>query len=873
MEGSKGNWLAVVRILLLLASVTGASFGQYCLAHRWQVHYGAAAWLGALATFAAYLWGQPRLAALPAAKDRLRWPTEVLLATAAIGIGVFFKVYKLSEFPPGLNHDAAWEGQYALAILRGIPYTPFVSAAWGRETLTFYLRAPFVWWLGNVPLAVYLPSVIAGILCLPFFYWWSRTMWGARIAILATALFGVSGWSLVFSRSGWRSDFQPLFTILACCFFWRGVVTARTWPFVLAGVFTAATANTYNAGQAFPLVFLAWVPLFAWQGWTWRGFARRYGFPLAAGAVAFAAAIAPLAWYALTNWEKFFGRQSYLVQQYSVWDAIRATVGIFHYWANGDDFFVNTPGLEYWAALFFPFGLLWCVSAVRDPRAQFLLIGFLVGLLPGALSKPNMNRDIGTMPFVYLFAASGLLLLSREFARWLPRRWQDGAAALLCVAGVTASAWATYAQYLGPQRRPVWGYYPETTVLGRYLATLPPQYRVWIAGGNFPTDTLIYLTYRGGDPFVPRFTKVDDPAELLRMNLPSAGEQDLAFVFADETPALLVLAELRQRYPQHELVSVRYPPEDRGGRVFARVLLVPRQEATARTVNNTASAAGSQPLPTQATSSEVMSLSEPRGVVVFGNGTVVVSDFGHDRLVWFEPSLEPRRTVGRTGSGPGEFRQPTGLAIGPGTELFVCDTWNHRIQVLSEGGQYRRQYLASFFSPRGVAVTKDGTLFVADSGNNRVVVLDAQGRIVRQWDGSAAGTGAMREPVGIAVDESSGLVFVTDNGSGSVRVFSLSGEERARIAVAGLSLRSMSEPHLVWVPPRMFWINVPHAHKVRAYDGSGKLLHTVAIEASEGAPQLPMGTAVDKPRNRLLVTTHRGRLLTFPLPKAKQTRG
>ncbi len=869
MEANNSRWSLFSEIAFLVASLAAAGVAQYCLAYKSQVTYGAVLWPLALVFFACALWWVPRESrALPqpspeAAVSR----SELALAAAVIALGIFFKVYKLDEFPPGLNHDAAWEGQYALAILNGIPYTPFISAAWGRETFTFYIRAPFVWWFGNVPLAVYLPSVIAGSILLPFLYWWARTMFGRATALLTTALFGVSGWSLVFSRTGWRSDFQPLFTVLTCCFFWRGLETRRSLPFALAGVFLAATANTYNAGQVLPLLFGIWVPLFAAQGWTLRGFLRQYGRGLAVGALAFLVAIAPLAWYALNNWEKFFGRQTYLLQHWSFLNSLEATLLMFHYWANGDDFFINTPGLEYFAAIFFPLGLLWCLASIRDPRAQFLVIGLAVGLLPGLLSKPNMNRNIGTMPFVYFFAALGVWFCAQRFARLAPRSWRQAVVGVVTIAAVVASTWATYEQYLGPSRRQVWGYYPETTVLGRYLATLPQTYRVFVLGGHFPLETLTYLTYRGGDPFTPSFTRWEDPTQILREPLPSRSPTGLAFAFPDETVAMLVMAELRNVYPKHEIVNLRYPPNE-NGRIFARVLLVP---ADASAAADASQARQSEPSPTPVHSPgpvppDVPSLAEPRGVAVFRDGTIVVSDFGHDRLVWFDSSLHRQFALGRPGNEPGQFRQPTGLAVGPGDDLFVCDTWNHRIQVFTKSGQYRRQYLANFFSPRGVAVARDGTLFVADSGNNRVVVLRPDGNVLDTWDGTAAGP-ALREPVGIAVDDEHGVVFVTDNGQASVRMFRRSGEALGSFPVDGIALQALSEPQLSWGSRGMLWINVPHRHEVRLYKTNGELVRTVAVVTEKDNQEaLPMGVAEDPQRKRLVVTTVQGELLSLPLP-------
>src|SRR5262249_43834199 len=151
-------------------------------------------------------------------------------------------------------------------------------------------RALSIWLLGPTKLAVIVPSMVAGLLILPFFYWWARNMFGVRLALLGTVLLAASGWHLVFSRTGWRSDFQPLFTAIHCCFFIRGMITARPLDFVLSGLALAATVNTYNAARVFPILFPLWLSGSVMQSWEWRGFWRRYGIGLASMALAFGVA-------------------------------------------------------------------------------------------------------------------------------------------------------------------------------------------------------------------------------------------------------------------------------------------------------------------------------------------------------------------------------------------------------------------------------------------------------------------------------------------------------------------------------------------------------------------------------------------------------
>lgn len=53
---------------------------------------------------------------------------------------------------------------------------------------------------------------------------------------------------------------------------------------------------------------------------------------------------------------------------------------------------------------------------------------------------------------------------------------------------------------------------------------------------------------------------------------------------------------------------------------------------------------------------------------------------------------KPLRTIGRKGSGPGEFRSPLRVAVGSGDSLYVLDDGNARIQVVSAAGVYARVF-------------------------------------------------------------------------------------------------------------------------------------------------------------------------------------
>jgi DNA-binding beta-propeller fold protein YncE len=860
------------RLAVLVAALAAAAAGQYWLSIAFNATWSALAWsTAALCMLVSYVWGRDA-SALPPAGDALPRRAEWVLFTLTFGIGAFFTTFRLSQFPPGLNHDAAWEGMYAIKILQGLPYTPYVSAAWGRETFTFYLRALSIWLLGATPLAVILPSVVAGVVILPFFYWWARNMFGVRFALLAMLFLGVSGWHLVFSRTGWRSDFQPLFMVITCCFFIRGMLTAAWWDFALSGIGLSLALNTYNGARPFLLLFPLWVLLVINQSWNLRGFVRHYGKGLLAMLVSFGVTIAPLAWYAVHNWGKFQARATALSDLTSPWAAVWQTLLLFNYRGNGDDFFITTPGLEYPTAIFLVFGVLWALLRAGDERVQFLLVGVAVDALGGLVSKPNMNRNIGMMPFVYFLVPLGVTFFAQQLGRVIPRIGRVVAVLFMLAIGAGAMQ-ATYTQYLGPHRRDIWGFYPETTVLAKFMKTLVPGYQIWVGDTPyFPRDAMTFLTWQGvGDPFDRNYIWLDDVTMLMRMPHTAPPGKGLAFLLENAGHGPSVLDYLRRRYPNHTAVDLRYPVD--GGKVFARGILVP-PEGAGQAADVPAGPGVKVAQMPGVEAQEVQpaappgKLQQPRGVTVMRNDDILVADFGHDRIQEFAPNLRVVRALGSAGELAGEFKQPADVAEGPGGEIYVADTWNHRVQVLSRDGAFLREVKAGFYGPRGIAVDPHGVLFVADTGNNRIVRFSATGQKEAEWGSKGSGRGEFIEPVDVALD-ASGQVYVSDNGNGRLQVFTRDGRFVSEFPVPGWRSQVYSEPYIAIDDQGTVWVTVPEAKEVRGYDRSGKLLRTITGKSAAN-PEFttPMGIAYDPKSKQLIVSDLENRLIRI----ARETR-
>ena len=158
------------------------------------------------------------------------------------------------------------------------------------------------------------------------------------------------------------------------------------------------------------------------------------------------------------------------------------------------------------------------------------------------------------------------------------------------------------------------------------------------------------------------------------------------------------------------------------------------------------------------------------------------------------------------------FNQPLGMALRSDGRLFIADTVNHRIRVISADGATVSTYAgngnpglvdgdadaAEFNRPVSLAFSTDGRLFVGDGNNRRIRVISADGNTVSTYAGrGATGETSLLEqfPPADSIDffdvayiaiTTDGRILVSDDGSHNIRVISADG---SRISVyAGASV-------------------------------------------------------------------------------------
>jgi uncharacterized protein (TIGR03437 family) len=139
-----------------------------------------------------------------------------------------------------------------------------------------------------------------------------------------------------------------------------------------------------------------------------------------------------------------------------------------------------------------------------------------------------------------------------------------------------------------------------------------------------------------------------------------------------------------------------------------------------------------------------------------------------------------------------QLDMPGACAADAAGNLYIADTGNHRIRKVAAGGGVSTvagtgsqggsgdegpATAAALSAPRGVAVDGSGNIFIADTGNNRIRMVTADGVIHNiagtsvagfGGDGGAALPALLNAPSGLLVD-GSGDVYVADSGNNRIR--------------------------------------------------------------------------------------------------------
>lgn len=163
---------------------------------------------------------------------------------------------------------------------------------------------------------------------------------------------------------------------------------------------------------------------------------------------------------------------------------------------------------------------------------------------------------------------------------------------------------------------------------------------------------------------------------------------------------------------------------------------------------------------------EVNDLFAPRAVATDVLGNIYVVETGHCQIRVYTPSGRQLLLWGSRGEGPGQFQEPIGITVSRQGEVFVCDTWNRRVQVFTTEGVYKREFPVEAWNGEHwrepyIDMLGDDRIVITDPPTNRVLQYTIDGAFLGEVPMPTRDGSSLNLPMGIATSPS-GEVYVAD---------------------------------------------------------------------------------------------------------------
>ena len=148
-------------------------------------------------------------------------------------------------------------------------------------------------------------------------------------------------------------------------------------------------------------------------------------------------------------------------------------------------------------------------------------------------------------------------------------------------------------------------------------------------------------------------------------------------------------------------------------------------------------------------------------------------------LVETQTAYEPVRSMIRFGEET--LKDPQDLRMGPDGNLYIADTGNKRILVVSRQGELIQEIKdkKNFKTPSGVNVDAQGNIYVADESARAVLVYSPEGELIRTWQKPTHplfGETAPYKPRKVVIDKRGNLYICSKGNTNGIVQISPAGE-------------------------------------------------------------------------------------------------
>jgi sugar lactone lactonase YvrE len=256
----------------------------------------------------------------------------------------------------------------------------------------------------------------------------------------------------------------------------------------------------------------------------------------------------------------------------------------------------------------------------------------------------------------------------------------------------------------------------------------------------------------------------------------------------------------------------------------------------------------------------------PGDVVADSKGNLWVADTYNHRIQKFHPSGESMLQVSLSGGGEGQPLHPSGLAVDANDNVYVADWASNRIEEFDSSGAYIRRIGSTgsgngqLSGPEDVAIDAKGNIWVSDTANGRLEEFNAAGEFVKVAGSYGSGTGQLGEPTGIDID-AKGNIWVADWKNNRVSEFNEAGTFVRQFGSEGAGNGAFNRPDAIAVDGQGgIWVGDQDNARLQEFNEAGEYVAQIGSPGS-GPGQFsflyPMGIDIDATRGDLWVTDTR----------------
>ena len=171
-------------------------------------------------------------------------------------------------------------------------------------------------------------------------------------------------------------------------------------------------------------------------------------------------------------------------------------------------------------------------------------------------------------------------------------------------------------------------------------------------------------------------------------------------------------------------------------------------------------------------------LTQPTGIAFdAASGRLYVVDTAEHRIHIFERDGSLAGSIGRRGTGDGEFNYPTYIWRTAEGLLYVTDSLNFRVQVFDARGQFAGKFgrqgdgTGDALRQKGVATDRYGHVYVVDALFHALQIFDATGRLLLPVGARGQERGEFWLPTGIFIDQDDGdTIYIADSYNRRIQV-------------------------------------------------------------------------------------------------------